>query len=320
MENNQLIPVDNGEIILPQESPVGLYLSSIVPNSRKTMIYSLKQVCLTITNGKSDDIWACPFWKISLAEMSLLKNTLAETRSIRTTSLYLASIKGVIKSAWRLGYITAEQYQRLTDISGPKGSDPDHGRALTREEIKKLLSSCDNTIKGIRDRAVLMILLYSGLRRSECSKLKLEDLTQIDYQGGLGYALQVVRGKGGKSRVLYLNHQVFDCINKWIEIRTNQPGYLFPRLSNLKNTELHISSQSIYDLLSDMAIKSGVAKFSPHDVRRSFATQLLESGYDLQSVSRLMGHSNSVVTARYDKRGDKQLKEANFGLNYDIEP
>ncbi len=320
MEQNSLVTIDNGEITLPQDSPVGLYLSTLTKNSRVTMQYALHQIALIVTSGKNGNIFEIPFWKLSIAEISLLKNTIMETRSIRTTGLYLASIKGVIKSAWRLGYISAEQYQRLTDVQNPKGNDPEKGRALTPREIKLLLDSCPETIKGIRDRTILMILLYSGLRRFECSKLRIDNLLKIEYDGKFGYSLQVDRGKGGKSRVLYLNEDVANCINKWLEIRTDQPGFLFPRLSNLKNLESHISPQSIYDMLGDLSIKSGVSKFSPHDLRRSFATQLLSSGYDLSSVQKLMGHSSPVVTGHYDKRGNKQIQEANLGLNYDIEP
>ena len=319
MVDNQLIPLDNKDIISPQDSPVGLYLSSIVPNSRKTMMYALKQVCLTVTNGQSDDIWSCPYWKLSLAEIQLLKNTLASNHSVNTSNLYMASLKGVLKNAWRLGFLSADEYAKKTDIKGVKGSDISKGRSLSKQEISALLGVCDNSLKGCRDRAIVSILIFCGLRRSELSHLKYEDLLEIEYQDKIGYKITIEHGKGHKSRQLFLNNQVFLAINQWLEFRGKQPGFLFPRISQLNDLTKPISSQTVFDTLRDLQLKSGIQHFSPHDLRRTYCTSLLDQGFEILQVSKSMGHSSVSTTQKYDKRSDEGLKTLAFGLTYDVE-
>ncbi len=318
MEQNSLVPIDNG--VLPLEkNPVSLYLASLTSGSRKTMGYSLKEIVRTITSGQSEDIYNFPFWSLELAHIQLLKNTLAETHSINTTNLYMSSLKGVLKNSWRLGLLSQEEYARKVDIQGVKGSDVHKGRSLAKQEISALLGACDSSLKGCRDRAIISILIFCGLRRSELAHLKFEDLSEIEYQGVLGYKISVSHGKGNKSREVWGNNLVYISIIEWIKFRGSESGYLFPRLSSLKSFDKPISSQTVYDTLRDLQIKSNINHFSPHDLRRTFVSTLLEQNFDLNTVSKLAGHQNVSTTTKYDKRSDNSLINASFGLTYTLD-
>lgn len=317
MENNSLIPID-GNVIPIEKNPVSLYLASLTSGSRQTMIYSLKEIVRTITSGQSDNIYVFPFWSLELAHIQLLKNTLSETHSINTTNLYLSAVKGVLKNSWRLGLISQEEYARKVDIKGVTGSDPKHGRALTKSEINKLLQSCDNTIKGIRDKALLSILIFTGMRRSEVAALTYDNFTEIEYEGKRGYLIQISHGKGNKSRQVYAQSYVYESVLAWIGIRGIQDGFMFPRLSKMNDLTKHISSQTIYDTLLDMGKKAGVDRFAPHDLRRTAITSMLDQGFDIATISKIAGHSGIGTTQRYDRRNDESIKNVSFGLTYDI--
>ena len=173
-----------------------------------------------------------------------------------------------------LDLITADELNRL--INGPKG---------------------DNSLAGLRDRAILELFFSTGLRVSELCALNRDlDLTRDEFS---------VRGKGEKIRVVFLSGDAKDAIKAYEKKRGDVEEALFISTSNTR-----LTPRSIERIVKGYAIKAGITrKVTPHVIRHSFATDLLENGADLRSVQALLGHANIATTQVYTHITDKHLRE-----------
>ncbi|MBI5212249.1 MAG: site-specific tyrosine recombinase XerD [Nitrospirae bacterium] len=178
-------------------------------------------------------------------------------------------------------------------------------KALSIEDIKKLLSHEPATMSRrlfIRDSAMLELLYSSGLRVSEVVSIKINDL---NFEGGF---LRVM-GKGSKERVVPMNQRAIEKIKKYLHelrpdlLKNKQSPYLF-----LTGRGTPMTRQRFWQALKKFGIAAGV-KLSPHSVRHSFATHLLEGGADLRSVQKMLGHADISTTQIYTKvTGDRIRK------------
>ena len=181
------------------------------------------------------------------------------------------------------------------------------GRALTREEVGALFAGClaDPLPHGARDAAILAVLVGGGLRRSEGGELLVGD-----YDGGSA-TLRVRHGKGDKERVVYLTGGAGAAVDAWVRVRGTEPGPLFCRINRTGRIVLvNLSTSAIYLALRKRAARAGVRPFSPHDLRRTFISDLLDAGADLATVQRQAGHASPATTERYDRRGDHAKRRA----------
>jgi len=173
-----------------------------------------------------------------------------------------------------LDLITADELNRL--INGPKG---------------------DSSLAGLRDRAILELFFSTGLRVSELCALNRDlDLSRDEFS---------VRGKGEKIRVVFLSGDAKDAIKAYEKKRGDVEDALFISTSNTR-----LTPRSIERIVKGYAIKAGITrKVTPHVIRHSFATDLLENGADLRSVQALLGHANIATTQVYTHITDKHLRE-----------
>jgi integrase len=219
----------------------------------------------------------------------------------------MSALRGVLKEAWRLGQISAEDYQRAVDLpqEALKAQDAAAGRALTGGEILALVEVCktDATAAGARDAALIGVLFF-GLRRAEVVALNLGD-----YQGETGALF--VKGSKGKDRTIYLTGGAKKALSVWLRWRGLEPGALFVRIRRWDTlTSSRMTTQAVYTILKNRAAQAGVADFSPHDFRRTFVGELLERGADIATVAKLAGHANVKTTAGYDRRGEQSKQKA----------
>jgi integrase/recombinase XerD len=211
---------------------------------------------------------------------------------------YIAAFKGSAKAAWRSKLIDVETYQHIKEVKLVRGTTVDKGKALTRDEVSVLLSSCDGTTASLRDSAVLAVTYAAGLRRSEVAGLRMMDL---DLKEGK----ITILGKGNKECINYLNDKSILIIRKWLKVRGGDTGALFPRVRKCGSiTNDNVSGQAIANIFEKRQEVAGLGGYTPHDLRRSFATHLLEANVDLFVVSKLMRHSSIQTTQTYDKRGN----------------
>lgn len=177
---------------------------------------------------------------------------------------------------------------------------------ITSAELDRLMKAPDTkTIQGLRDKAILELLFSTGLRISELTGLSIDDvdLTRNEFS---------VRGKGDKIRVVFLSEEAKSAIKTYLAQRKDMHDAMFIQYGkNAKNAaDLRLSPRAIQRMLKACATKAGITrKVSPHVIRHSFATDLLQNGADLRSVQALLGHANIATTQVYTHVTDKHLAE-----------
>ena len=155
---------------------------------------------------------------------------------------------------------------------------------LSKEEVKRLIDSIENT----KHKLMIKIMYSAGLRVSELTKLKIEDL---EIENNYGW---VRMGKGRKDRLFIIAKSLKEELRKYI--KDNKLTYwLFNG-----NKDLHISSRTIQEIVRKAGNKAKLnKKIHPHTLRHSFATHLIEDGYDINSIQSLLGHNSPKTTMIY---------------------
>jgi integrase/recombinase XerD len=179
---------------------------------------------------------------------------------------------------------------------------PDH---LTLEEINELFDHIkEDNIYELRDKCIFELLYSSGLRISEACNLKIEDVD-------LDNMAIAIEGKGGKARLVPFGEKAMNIIRKYLEksrpeiLKTRKCDYIF-----VSKKGSFINRKSVWRLLNLYIKRTGIQKkVTPHTLRHSFATHLLENHADLRSVQELLGHIDISTTQIYTQMANKSLKE-----------
>jgi site-specific recombinase XerD len=284
---------------------------------------SLDLVAGFLSEGRLDSL-SIDWSKIRYQHMSAVRGTVAEVYAPSTGNKMLSAVKGVLRECMRLGYTSAEEYAKSSDIPSVKGYRDPKGRALSKSELSRVFSSCsqdDKRSKGLRDYAILAVMYSSGLRRSEVSSLDISDY--VKNPDGLGY-LTVRSGKGNMDRSSPINSAACESIERWLELRrgaeiqesqgTSQGTLDKPLFNPIgksgKISDKRMTDQGVLYVLQRRAQEGGVSSFTPHDLRRTFIGDLLDAGADIATVQKLAGHANVQTTARYDRRGEQAKRKA----------
>jgi integrase len=287
-------------------NPALVYLGRLAPGSRRTMRGALDALAARLTGGSMDAL-TLPWGELRYQHTAKLRaDLMASGAAPSTVNKHLAALRGVLREAWRLGLMPAEEYRQAVDLEGIRGTTPPAGRALTDGELRALFASCPrDSVSGIRDAALLAVLYGAGLRRSEAVALEC-----ADYDRDTG-TLTVRRGKGNKARTVYATNGGKRALDAWIEARGQESGSLFcPVSRGGVVTVAPMTGQAVLWILRRAASRAKVARFSPHDLRRTFIGDLLDAGADLVTVQALAGHANVQTTARYDRRGERVKLQA----------
>ncbi|MDO8572828.1 MAG: tyrosine-type recombinase/integrase [bacterium] len=223
-----------------------------------------------------------------------------ETLKKRTQNYYLIALRAFLKylSARGIPSLSAEKIE-LAKVS-ERSLD-----LISSEELERLLSAPEgDSIKPLRDKAILELLFSTGLRVSElCSLSRDVDLKKDEFS---------VRGKGDKIRVVFFSASAKDAVKKYLEKRTDMDDALFINIGrvNKEKKSIRLTPRSVERIVKYYAVKAGISRtVTPHIIRHSFATDLLENGADLRSVQALLGHANINTTQIYTHVTDKHLRE-----------
>lgn len=288
------------------QNPAVIYLVSLgSKSSRATMSSFLNIIAKMIGfNSLHDCNWASIKRHHVQMIIEMLKNS---NKSPATINTYLSALKGVALEAWSLQQIDSDTLQRIKAVKSVKGSRIPKGRALQENEIRALMESCtgDKSAKGARDTALISVLIGCGLRRSEIVSIDIEHIITQEK------AFKVM-GKGNKERYAFMPDSVWNNVLSWIDnYRGEGSGPLFQRIrKNEDITNGRLTSQAILYILEQRRIKSGIAKCAPHDLRRTFATILINDGEDIMTVKDSLGHADISTTQKYIKQGHDKMKKA----------
>lgn len=227
-----------------------------------------------------------------------------ETLSRKTQNYYLIALRAFLK------YLARQEVKSLSPekIELAKVSERSLD-LISRAELERLLSSPkEDTLRDLRDRAILELLFSTGLRVSELCSLTRD----ISLEG----EELSIRGKGGKVRVVFISDEAKKVLKKYLDMRKDMSDALFIQIENqIKNkTKKDIGSpltrRSVERIVKQHAIKAGISKkVTPHVLRHMFATDLLSNGADLRSVQALLGHSSITTTQIYTHITDKHLRD-----------
>lgn len=204
------------------------------------------------------------------------------------------------------------------NLRGPKQGRP-LPKILSEDDVDRLFEAAQKSddVKALRRLCLLEILYAGGLRVSELVSLTVRAVQRRD-------ACLMIKGKGGKERLVPLTGPAIDAIKVWlkvrdetlpakIEARERANGFLFPSSSKAG----HLTRERFAQMLKDLAIEAGLSpsKISPHVLRHAFATHLLANGADLRSVQTLLGHTNISTTQIYTHVLDERMKALVFDMH-----
>jgi len=221
-----------------------------------------------------------------------------------TISRKLAAIRAFGAFLCREGQL---QRNPARSVSNPKTGQalPD---LLSEHEVERLLAFEDPTDVGVRDHAVLELLYATGLRASEITSLRLDD---VDMQQRLVRAL----GKGDKERLVPFGVPARAALSAWLPVRTHWLHQMTAR--DLRSTSMFLrpsghplTTDGLRRLLARRLRDVGIERrLTPHALRHSFATHLLDAGADLRAIQELLGHASLATTQRYTHLSTRRLEE-----------
>ncbi|MBI2613147.1 tyrosine-type recombinase/integrase [Candidatus Kaiserbacteria bacterium] len=217
---------------------------------------------------------------------------------LKTQNYYMIALRAFLKYLRKMN-IESLQPERI-ELAKVGARDLD---LITTEELNRLMKAPrGDELTALRDRAILELLFSTGLRVSELCNLNSDlDLSREQFS---------VRGKGDKVRVVFLSPSAKKAVGEYLKKRGDMGEALFVSYGRAGKESQRLTPRSVERIVKYLATKAGITrKVTPHVIRHSFATDLLENGADLRSVQALLGHANIATTQVYTHVTDKHLLE-----------
>lgn len=244
-------------------------------------------------------------WAMSRVGSSELSRYLLTLRSAglspRSVARHLSALRGLYRFLLREGKLRRNPTEELESPRLPHRLP----RILSSEQVTALIESVDASGPvGIRDRALLELLYATGIRASECCSLRTGDLNLA-----AGYIVPM--GKGSRQRLVPVGAHALYWVRRYLTearpalLRRGEPGTLF-----VNGRGGRLSRQGLWGILKKTARRAGVrGVVSPHILRHSFASHLLERGADLRSVQAMLGHADISTTQIYTHLSSRTVRE-----------
>ena len=295
-------------------NPAAVYLASLGAGSRRTMHTSLNIIAGLLgiaevrdADGRDIRCLVVPWGNLRYQHTIAIRAELQNRYAPATSNKLLAALRRVLREARRLGLMSADDYDQAADIRNIRGTRLPRGRSLSDGEVLALMRMCaeDSTPAGARDAAIIALLRGTGMRRSEAAALDV-----ADYDPATG-ALTIRSGKGNKDRQTYVANGPQAALDEWLIVRGTAPGPLFYGVTKGGRLVVRrLAAQAMAVICAARATGAGIQAFTPHDMRRTFISGLLDAGADIVTVQRLAGHEDPATTARYDRRGEAAKQRA----------
>lgn len=296
-------------LILSKPQPMdrnaaAVYIASLPAKSgQRTQAQALRVIAGMFNADLATMKWSALRYQHTAA----IRAQLAKQYSPATANKIMSALRQALKQAWLLGDMSAEDYRRAIELKPITGETIPAGRELASGEISALMNVCqaDTSPAGQRDAAIIGMLYAAGLRRQEIVNLSLGSFDRDSGQ-------IVLTGKRNKQRTAYLTNGSLAAVIDWLEVRGDNDDALFVAINKggRLDTSKPMTAQAIYNMLTKRAAEAEVKQFSPHDMRRTFVSDLLDAGADIATVSKMAGHANVQTTARYDRRPEDAKRKA----------
>ncbi|MFH1894618.1 MAG: tyrosine-type recombinase/integrase [Patescibacteria group bacterium] len=266
----------------------------------------------------ADDIWAFRLY------LSRFKSKNGQPLKKLTQNYYLIALRSL------LGFFTAKDLESTPadKIQLPKAAEAEKTiKFLNLDQIEKLLMAADQKTKeGLRDRAILESLFSTGLRIAELVALNREQFANIrtmprsarqnldssqssELKDRKDIELGIV-GKGQNPRTVYFSERALGWIKKYLETREDKEKPLFIHYVARKDSEPRLTARSVERIVKKYALLSGVPFFTtPHTLRHSYATDLLNQGVDIRTIQEFLGHRSITSTQIYTHVTNKRLRD-----------
>lgn len=215
--------------------------------------------------------------------------------SKNTISRKVSSLRSFYKYLARNNYIS---YNPFSLTKGPK-KDKLLPKFLYYNELEELFNACNlDNLYGIRDRLILEMLYATGMRVGELENVKIKDINFYDN------SIKIL-GKGSKERIVYFGEYAREILDLYLSKRNDNNEYLF-----INNHGKRLTSRGVSYILNKIIDKTSLnTKISPHMIRHSFATHMLNEGCDLLTVQELLGHESLRATQVYTHVTNDRLKD-----------
>ncbi len=287
------------------------YIGGLAPSGRRGITSLLNRSAGILKRGAdaADYQWE----QLNYATVAKVRAALLDDGyAVSSVNMALSALRGVAQTAFNLNCMDAETLARIRSVKRVSGDIQRKGRALGRQEIRALIQAVKQhpqPVRRYRDAAIVLTLCGTGLRAGELVKLE-----RRDYDNGI---LTVRQGKGRKYREIHVADAVDKAIRAWLKVSANEAeNALFSRIQrNSKVASQPLTTTGLTGILEQLQLTSGIARFTPHDMRRTFITRLLEQGVDINTVRQLAGHSDISTTTRYDYRNEDMKISASKGIN-----
>ncbi|CAI1754102.1 Tyrosine recombinase XerC [Serratia marcescens] len=276
------------------------YIGGLAPSGRRGITSLLNRSASILKRGTGANNY--PWEQLNYAAVAKVRAALLDDGyAVSSVNMALSALRGVAQTAFNLNCMDAETLARIRSVKRVSGDIQRKGRALDKQEIRALIKAAKQHpqhVRRCRDTAIVLTLCGTGLRAGELVKLE-----RRDYDNGI---LTVRQGKGRKYREIHVANTVEKAIRAWLKVSADKAdSVLFSRIQrNSKVASQPLTTTGLTGILEQLQQTSGIARFTPHDMRRTFITRLLEQGVDINTVRQLAGHSDISTTTRYDCRGE----------------
>lgn len=294
------------------KTALAIYLGDLAPSGRRSM-YSLLNRCAEILafDSSADNF----DWKrLRYAHVAKVRATLLDKGyATSTVNMTLAALKGIAQTAFNLQLLDADSLARIRTVKRVKGDSYCKGRALSKDEVRQLIQAAKyhpQKIRQQRDKAIVLTLCGAGLRVGELVALRINDYCIVTQ------TLTIRRGKGRKYREITVAPVVARALCCWLKANTGSDA-LFTHIHRYGQPgQKALTEAGITSILQQLRDVVDLQPFTPHDLRRTFITRLLEQGADINLVRQLAGHSDISTTVLYDRRDSCELEKLSRSLNF----
>jgi len=250
------------------------------------------------------DLTSGHVWQYRVFLSRNYQTTDGKTLKKSTQNYYLIALRAL------LSYFSAKDILSLPSdkIQLAKDKKERQVKFLNKDQLNRLLEAPDiSIIQGLRDRAILEILFSTGMRVAELVSLNRD---QIKIKDGMEDLEIGIVGKGSRPRTVYLSKRSLDWLSKYLKTREDNEKPLFINYRASKGSPARLTPRSIEKFLKKYSIAAGIpVTTTPHVLRHTFATDLLNKGVDLRIVQEFLGHKNITATQIYTHVTNKRLKD-----------